>query len=180
MRPYILLRHPRIGPQYRRASRAWRAEKNMNPEKLILDVVAGLLVALLSLVGKAQWPLIRNLFDDESRRQAKQISGTWKATEVFHDSRSQNTYTMHVKCRGGQITGTHVCLTGPDAGKTFDLRGTYKDRVLTFAWTPSSREELESGTVTAILDQDRHLAGHGLYIEPADGKVHTSTYTATR
>lgn len=153
----------------------------MTPEKLIFDVVAGLLVALLLLVGKAQWPLIRNLFDAESRRQAKQISGTWKATEVFHDSRSQNTYTMHIKCRGGQVTGTHVCLTGPeDEGKTFDLRGTYKDRILTFAWAPSSREELESGTVTAILDQDRHLAGHGLYIEPADGKVHTSTYTATR
>ena len=152
----------------------------MTPGNFVLDVAAGLLVALLSLVAKWQWPLISSLFDEESRRQAEQVSGSWKASEVFHDSKSRNTYTMHLKCRSGQITGTHSCLTGPDEGKTFDLRGSYKDRILTFAWAPSSREELESGTVTAILDQDRHLAGHGLYIEPADGKVHTSTYTATK
>lgn len=152
----------------------------MTPESFAIDVAAGLLVALLSLVAKWQWPLIRSLFDAERRRQAAQVSGSWKATEVFLDTNSQNTYAMHLHFRGDQVTGTHVCLTGPDEGRTFDLRGTYKDRVLTFAWTPSSRAELESGTVTAILDQDRHLTGHGLYIEPADGKVHTSTYTATR
>ena len=152
----------------------------MTPQNFVLDIAAGLLVALLSLAAKWQWPMIRSLIDEESRRQAKQISGTWKASEIFHDSNSQNTYAMDIKCHGGQVTRTHVCLTGPDEGRTFDLRGTYKDRVLTFAWTPGSREQLESGTVTAVLDQDRHLAGHGLYIEPADGKVHTSTYTATK
>lgn len=152
----------------------------MTPESFILDVAAGLMVALLSLVAKWQWPLIRSLFDEESRRQAEQVSGSWKATEVFHDSDSQNTYAMQLNCRSGQVTGSHSCLTGPDEGKTFKIHGTYKDRVLTFAWAPNSREELESGTVTAILDQDRHLAGHGLYIEPVDGKVHTSTYIATK
>jgi hypothetical protein len=152
----------------------------MTPENFILDVVAGLTVTALSLAANWQWPLIRSLFDEESRRQAEQISGSWKASEAFHDSNTKNTYTMHISCRGGQVAGTHICLTGPDEGRTFDLRGTYKDRVLTFAWAPTSREELESGTVTAILDQDRHLAVHGLYIEPVDGKVHTSTDTATK
>lgn len=85
---------------------------------------------------------------------------------------------MKIKCRGGKVTGTHTCLTGPDEGKIFDLSGSYKDQVLTFAWVPNSREALESGTVTAILAQDKRLVGHGLYIEPGDRKVHTSTYIA--
>jgi hypothetical protein len=87
---------------------------------------------------------------------------------------------MVLSCRGGVVTGTHTCLSGPDQGRVFELQGSYKDLILTFAWFPSSREALESGTVTAKLVQDGVLAGHGLYIEPGDGKVYTSTYSARR
>ena len=149
-------------------------------EKFIIDVAVGLVVALLTLVAKWQWPLIKSLFDEESRRLAAQVAGTWDANEQFSGSNTQNTYAMEVNCRGGRVTGMHTCLNGPDQGKKFDLVGTYKDQILTFAWMPSSREALESGTVTARLVQDKQLEGHGLYIEPQDGKVYTSTYSAKK
>ncbi len=152
----------------------------MTLDKFVFDVAVGLVVGLLTLFARWQWPLIRSLFDGESRRQAAQVSGTWKASELFADTNTKNTYTMEIKCRGGKVTGTHICLTGPDEGRVFDLSGSYKDQVLTFAWVPNSREALESGTVTAILAQDKRLAGHGLYIEPGDRKVHTSIYEANR
>jgi hypothetical protein len=152
----------------------------VNSEKFIFDVAVGLVVALLSLVAKWQWPLIKSLFDAESRRQGAQISGVWKAIESFSGTNTQDTFSMEVTCRGGKVTGTHTCLTGPDEGKKFDIRGNYKDQVLTFAWMPSSREALESGTVTAKLAKDRRLEGHGLYIEPDDGKVYTSTFVADK
>ena len=87
---------------------------------------------------------------------------------------------MEINCKGGQVTGTHTCLTGPDEGQKFDIAGTYKDQILTFTWMPSNRTVLESGTVTARLVKDRQLEGHGLYIEPADGKVYTSNFTANK
>lgn len=149
-------------------------------EKFIIDVIVGLVVALLILVAKWQWPLIKSLFDEESRRQAAQIAGTWDATEDFSGSKTQDTFTMEINCRGGRVSGTHTCLTGPDQGKRFDIEGRYKDQVLTFAWMPSSREALESGTITAKLTQDRLLEGHGLYIEPHDGKVYTSAFSAKK
>jgi hypothetical protein len=152
----------------------------MSPEKFIFDVAVGLVVALLSLFAKWQWPLIRSLIDAESRRQGAQISGTWKAIEDFSGSSTQDTFTMELTCRGGKVTGTHTCLTGPDEGKKFDIRGSYKDQILTFTWMPSSREALESGTVTAKLTQDRRLEGHGLYIEPNDGRVYPSTFAADK
>lgn len=101
----------------------------MNPEKFAFDVTVGLVVALLTLIAKWQWPLIRSLFDEESRRLAAQVAGRWKASELFADTK-MNTYTMEIKCRAGQVTGTHICLSGPDEGKTFDLRGSYKIRCL--------------------------------------------------
>jgi hypothetical protein len=149
-------------------------------EKLIFDVIVGLVVALLTLIAKWQWPLIKSLFDEESRRQARQIDGTWNATEDFSGSNTQNTYTMKINCRGGRVTGINTCLSGPDQGKDFDTEGAYKDQILTFTWMPSSREVLESGTVTVKLERDKLLVGHGLYIEPADGKVYTSIFKATK
>ena len=149
-------------------------------EKIVLDVFVGAIVAILGVIAKWQWPFIRSLFDEESRRQAAQVSGLWEAIEQFPASHTQNKYTMHVKCRGGRVSGQHVCIDGPDKGKTFDLNGSYKDQILTFTWAPFDREALESGTVTARLSKDKLLQGHGLYIEPDDGKVYTSTYTATK
>lgn len=149
-------------------------------EKVILDVFVGAVVALLGIVAKWQWPIIRSLFDEESRRQGAQISGSWEAIEDFPASKSQNKYTMELKCRGGRVTGQHVCIDGPDKGKTFNLNGSYKDQILTFTWMPDNRAALESGTVTARLSKDKRLEGHGLYIEPDDGRVYTSTYTATK
>lgn len=149
-------------------------------EKFFFDVLVGLAVATLTWVVKWQWPFIRSLFDAESRRQASQIKGTWQATEFFSGSKTQDTFTMEIDCRGGRVTGTHTCLSGPDEGKKFDIDGTYKDLILNFTWVPSNREELESGTITAKLAQDRLLEGHGLYIEPDDGKVYTSDFTANK
>ena len=149
-------------------------------ENLIVDVIVGGVIALFGIIAKWQWPVVRSLFDEESRRQAAQISGSWKATEVLSKSKEQNEYRMDIGCRGGQVTGKHTCTKGPDEGKAFDLKGTYKDLILAFTWMMSNREGLESGTVTVKLSEDKKLGGHGLYIEPDDGKVYTSTFTATK
>jgi hypothetical protein len=148
-------------------------------EKFIYDVIVGLLVAFLTLVAKWQWPLIKSLLTEESRRQAKQINGAWDVTEDFTDA-TQDTFTMELNCKGGRVTGTHTCLAGPDQGQTFDIEGTYKDQILSFTWMPKNRAALESGTVTAKLTHDRQLEGHGLYIEPSDGKVYTSNFIAKK
>lgn len=149
-------------------------------EKLIVDVIVGGVVALLGIFAKWQWPAIKGLFDEENRNQAAQISGSWEATENFLATNTKNRYVMEISCRSGRVTGKHVCTDGFDKGKTFDLRGTYKDHILTFTWTPKPRHALESGTVTAKLFRDGMLEGHGLYIEPDDGKVYTSTYEAIK
>jgi hypothetical protein len=146
-------------------------------EKVLYDVVIGGLVALLTLAVRWQLPFIRSLFDEESRRQSKQISGTWNAKEVFADG-SEDNFIMDIHCRWGRVTGKHTCHSGYDEGKTYDIEGTYKDQILTFGWKPSNSVGLESGTVTARLVTDRRLEGHGLYVEPADGKIYTSIFKA--
>jgi hypothetical protein len=152
----------------------------MGPDQFVFDVAVGLAVAVLTLVGKWQWPLIKSVFDAEGRRLAAQVNGRWKAIEAFSGSSTTDTFTMDIVCRSQRVTGTHTCLTGPDEGKRFDIVGTYKDQILTFTWAPSSREALESGTVTAKLVEDKVLRGHGLYIEPKDGLVYTSVFSAAK
>jgi hypothetical protein len=155
-------------------------EDNKNMGQFIFDVVVGLVVAAISIVAKWQWPLIKSLFDEESRRQARQVSGTWNAVEYFLGSSAKDTFKMEIICRGGRVTGTHTCLSGPDIDKKFNIEGTYKDQILSFVWKPTDDSALESGTVTARFVQDKRLEGHGLYIEPEDGKVYTSKFDATR
>lgn len=152
----------------------------MDTAHFAFGMAVGLVTSIVVAIAKWQWPLIKSVFDAEGRRVAEQISGEWNATEIFSGSASTDTFTMRIICRSGRVTGMHTCLSGPDVGKSFDITGTYKDQVLSFTWAPSSRAALESGTVTAKLSQDKLLEGHGLYIEPADGKVYTSTFTATK
>jgi hypothetical protein len=147
-------------------------------DRVIYDVFIGIIVAMISMISKWQWPLIKSLFDKESRRQARQITGRWKAHEIFADGK-EDEFAMELRCRGGEVTGTHYCDTGFDEAKEYQINGTYRDHILTFRWTPKSDATLESGTVTVRLVEDKKLEGRGLYVEPSDGKIYTSTFNAT-
>jgi len=144
-----------------------------------IGVISGLVVAFLLWLAKWQSPMIRSLFDVESRRQAKQLTGIWDAQELFIDG-TEDTFRMTLECKGGQVKGRHDCLTGHDAATAYDIVGTYKDLILTFHWKPIDIESLESGTVTVRLIKDHELEGYGLYVEPDDGKVYTSTFRASK
>lgn len=145
----------------------------------VLNVTAGLFTAFLILIIKWQWPFIQSLFDAESRRQARQISGIWTAQEIFADG-TQDEFLLEIHCVGGRVTGTHRCLAGFDHKKEFPFVGTYKDHVLALTWMPKDHALLESGTVAGRLLRDGELEGHGLYVEPVDGKIYVSTYKARK
>jgi hypothetical protein len=151
-------------------------------EKLFYDltigVASGVLTSALALASKQQWPLIQSWFDPEIRRQAKMIQGQWTTTEAFLASKTQGTYSLTIKPKGRRITGSLRGLEGPDPDADFDIEGTFKDLILTFTWRKKGLHALESGATTAKLVREGTLEGHGLYIEPRDGKVHTSTFRA--
>jgi hypothetical protein len=141
---------------------------------LIIGVVGGFVVLLLQW----SWPLLQSIFDKDLRRQAKQISGSWSATENFQGSSEVDTFRVEISCVGGRVSGKYICLTGPDAGETFSIHGTFKDQILTFLWSKQGNRAIESGTVTARLTTAKQLEGHGLYIEPGDEKVYPSKFFA--
>jgi hypothetical protein len=148
-------------------------------QTLIIDIATGLLTAFLILVGQKQWLFVQSLFDRESRRQARQITGSWTATETFADG-TNDEFHVEIHCIGGRVTGTHRCSAGVDCKLEYPLVGTYKDHVINFTWMPRDHSLLESGTVTARLLRDGELDGHGLYIETDDGKVYASKYIAKK
>lgn len=145
---------------------------------MLVGVGGGVLAGLLTLLIQWRWLYIQSLFDKEARRQAKQISGKWQATEVFLGPTKQNTYSMEINCLGGRVTGKHACLTGADPGEEFPIEGTFRDQILAFVWNKKGERALELGTVTVRLVRQGELEGHGLYVEPSDGKVYTSTFSA--
>ena len=146
--------------------------------KLAYDLVVAVLGGLLLLLLQQSWPRLQSIFDKDLRRQAKQISGPWDATEIFLGSNETDTFKMDITCVGGRVTGKYNCLTGPDAGDTFSIHGTFKDQILTFIWSKEGNRAIESGTVTARLTTGKQLEGHGLYIEPGDEKVYPSKFFA--
>jgi len=146
--------------------------------KLAYDLVVAVLGGLLLLLLQQSWPRLQSIFDKDLRRQAKQISGPWDATEIFLGSNETDTFKMDITCVGGRVTGKYNCLTGPDAGETFSIQGTFKDQILTFIWSKEGNRAIESGTVTARLTTGKQLEGHGLYIEPGDEKVYPSKFFA--
>lgn len=144
-----------------------------------MGIISGIAVSFLTWFTKMQLPLIRNFFDSESQRQAKQIAGEWDFRETFSDN-TEDTFLMTLHCKGGIVTGEHVCLEGFDAKKRYRIDGSYKDHILTFRWNRHDNDSLESGTITARLTKDNVLEGHGLYVEPEDGKIYTSIITGKR
>jgi hypothetical protein len=142
------------------------------------DLMMGVLGGLVVLFLQQSWPWLQSIFDKDLRRQARQISGPWAATENFLGSNETDTFRMEIACVGGRVTGKYICLSGPDADDTFSIHGTFKDQILTFIWSKEGNRAIESGTVTARLTTGKQLEGHGLYIEPGDEKVYPSTFFA--
>lgn len=142
------------------------------------DLSIGVIGGLLLLFLQWSWPWLQGIFDKDLRRQAKQISGSWAATEDFQGSSETDTFRIEISCTGGRVSGKYICLTGPDAGETFSIHGTFKDQILTFLWSKEGNRAIESGTVTARLTTAKQLEGHGLYIEPGDEKVYPSNFFA--
>ena len=158
--------------------------QNMNWVLLLKLILFFILLTILE--RKYWWYFIVDKFNSESRRQSKQISGKWKATELFafnNDPNDKDDFIVKIECKGGIVTGTHECIGGFDLqGTVYTINGTYKDHILTFTWMQKDKSKLESGTITAIFSDTLtdKLEGHGLYYEADDGKIHTSTFTATR
>jgi|BogFormECP12_OM1_1039635.scaffolds.fasta_scaffold71132_1 hypothetical protein len=140
-------------------------------------------VLLTVLERKFWWNFVIGKLTKEARRQSKQISGKWKTKEDFNSAdfpKDICMYDMELICNGGIVKGTQTCVDGYDKGKTYVVTGTYKDQILNLAWTRKDMSSLESGTASAKLNTDGHLEGHGIYLEPDDGKIHTSTFAAER
>ena len=146
---------------------------------LLIGIAAGLIAAGIGFFIKKNLVLIQNWRNEEIIRIARLIEGKWQATEIFSDDNSQSVFTMNLKCRLDQVvTGTQVCTSGFDNNQDFDLTGSFKDTILTFMWRKKGERAMESGATTVKLVREGELEGYGLYINPADGKVYTSTFTA--
>jgi hypothetical protein len=146
---------------------------------ILVEVIVGAILAVLGAIVKWQWPLIRSLFDAESRRQASQIEGSWNGHEHFADG-AKDDFILKISCRSGIVKGTHYCVGGYDQHKEYEAEGRYKDHILSLRWAPKSKSALESGAIAARLVSDGKLEGHGLYVEPLDGRVYTSKFSATK
>lgn len=151
------------------------------------EIVTGVVTHLIAAgtggaivhVFKHYESLFRSWRNKDIEEIAKHIDGRWNATEVFSDDGSKAIFSMEFKCIGTQVTGVFLGVSGKvDKGSEFDLSGSFKDRVLSFTW--KKRNSLESGTVTVLLTRDNELEGHGLYVNPKDGKVYHSKFSAKK
>lgn len=148
--------------------------------EFLIGIASGVTATGIVFFIKKNMFLIQNWRNEELIRVARLIEGKWQATETFSDDNSNSEFTMNLKCSLDQaVTGTQVCTSGFDKNQEFELTGSFRDTVLTFMWRKKGERALESGATTVKLVREGVLEGHGLYINPADGKVYTSTFTAS-
>ena len=154
---------------------------------MFIEITRGVVVGLI-VTGLAAWiglnlSWLRSWMDQEWKGQFAKIAGDWAAEEIFaYGTQPKNTYSIHVERSGYKILGVMKCLTGvpADVGKDFDIEGSFKDLILRLTWTKRGAGTLESGTLTLKYKEGGKLVGHGLYFEPDDEQIHTSTFEAHR
>lgn len=154
-------------------------------EKFVYDievgVLAGLLTSLLILAIDHYWSLIVSIFQQDIRRVARLLEQEWTATETFSDDNTTDEYSMKLRCRGREVSGTMFCTNGPDKNREYQLKGSFDSLILTLTWVPKDAVALESGTITAKLVKDgKALEGSGIFYSPITERIHTSVFAAHR
>ena len=138
-------------------------------DELVIGVVSGLVASLVIFVLHAVYlSAIRPWMEDRVYKDAR-IEGRWCITYPgMPDVEEQVT----LKRTAHKVTGQINSSKGPDAGKIYDIEGTFRNLLLTLTYTSSDRSALDRGAfVLQLNDNGASFFGRSSYYYNEDHSI---------
>jgi hypothetical protein len=112
-------------------------------------------------------PWYENLLYKDAR-----IEGTWKSTTDYNGY--TETELWKFKQIGHHIDGTVIVLDGDDVGKSYIVKGIFKNLILTLTYFATDKSAVDRGTLNLMLINNGHtLSGYGTYYYDPEHTIKT-------
>jgi hypothetical protein len=156
---------------------------HLRNSELFVGVVAGLGTALIVFLSKFVWTeKLRPSLESIVYKDAK-ITGRWKAKGKFDfmEEVVEEEFVWKLDQKAHRVQGTIECTSGPDEHRTYDINGSFRNLVLTAAYSAQDTAALDRGTVSLMLvNNGKTLQGFCSYYSYLDHKVRSCEYTCER
>ena len=149
-----------------------------------IAIAAGLLSAFLAtsvmLLIRHLWTSILEPWYEDRIYKDALIEGRWTGIGTFeHDEEEELLWILNR--RGHAVSGTILCLTGPDQGRSYVFSGEFRNMVLTATYETADRACVDRGTVNMMLLNDgQTLLGHCSYYCPSRHQIESCVYRCHR
>lgn len=149
-------------------------------DRFLFAMLAGLATAFtLEIVIKSFWQRVARPFLEELAYKDSRIEGRWEATATLDDRRVERVWEMSQ--RAHQVEAMITSTGGFDKGRTFKMKGTFKNMILTGVYNPTDTSRADRGTYTFKLTKDGQcLEGHIAHYSTETERVAADRYILRR
>ena len=138
-------------------------------DELVIGIVSGLVTSLMIFVFHSAYrSMIKPWIDDRVYKDAK-IEGRWCITyPEMPEVEEQAT----LKRTAHKVVGQINCSKGPDAGKIYNIEGSFRNLLLTLTYTSADATALDRGAFVLQLNGNGALfLGRSAYYYNGDHSI---------
>lgn len=145
------------------------ATKGEIMDELVIGVVSGLVASFIVFVlHKLYLSVIRPWIEDRVYKDAR-IEGRWC---ISYPEMSEVEEQVTLERSAHKVTGQINCTKGPDAGKIYDVEGTFRNLLLTLTYASADRSALDRGAFVLQLNGNGgSFCGHSSYYYNQDHSI---------
>lgn len=115
-------------------------------ESLISGLVSGIIVTLLVVVFRSFWNgTIIPWFENRVYKDIH-IEGSWFSLYPTVVGERQETITL--ERHGHEVTGTFICNTDHNEGEQYNIKGNFRNMILTLLYEAKDKQISDRGTIT--------------------------------
>ncbi len=137
---------------------------------LLIGIIGGVIASMIVVIIRSFWLRIFIPWFEERVYKDAKIEGTWHA--IFTETEDLREEIVTLERIGHKISGSISCISGYDKGKNYNIKGTFKNLLLTLSYNSSDRVSLDRGSMTLMLVRNGDmLSGHSSFYEDISHSV---------
>ncbi|MER2513588.1 MAG: hypothetical protein ABTQ25_14415 [Nitrosomonas ureae] len=146
-----------------------------------IGIISGLITALLILIFRYWWLGILRPWYEERVYKDSRIDKTWYAYTDDSKGTEPEELQWNLKQVAHEIHGTIICLGGLDKGKSYEVKGSFHNLILTAVYKSTDSTALDRGTISLMLTNNgQTLKGYCSYYSSSSNAIATCSYECER
>ena len=149
---------------------------------IVTGILSGLLTTLIIILFREVWSKIIHAWYLNFLYRDARIEGRWYGRCDYFDMENENGlldvkhkenpnyYNIRLKRIGHDIRGNMICESGWEQGRTYLIKGSFRNLILTAEYEPDDSASMERASMTLMLKNNgRSLKGYvSMYMDEFD------------